>query len=292
MNTFTAKLSPIEAAGLKSALLSEGFELREVAHATFSAKGQGVNCTAYNSGKCVVQGKGTEQFIDRYLSAHKVEDAAAATALDFAVTCVGSDESGKGDYFGPLVVAAVVMGPEDLPHFEGVAIDDSKKLSIRQMHESVRLIKEVLAWETVVLMPRRYNELYADIGNLNKLLAWAHGVALEGALEKRDAQKVVVDQFCRRELIVSRMQERTLTKELEIRPRAESNPACGAASILASTTFGWKLKDLGEEFNLALPKGAGRPVDLAARRLVAAQGKSVLSRVAKVHFANTKRVGG
>ncbi len=88
------------------------------------------------------------------------------------------------------------------------------------------------------------------------------------------------------------MKERTLTKELEIRPKAESNPACGAASILASTTFGWKLKDLGEQFNLSLPKGAGRPVDLAARRLVAAQGKGVLYQVAKVHFANSKRVGG
>lgn len=292
MNTFTAKLTLPEQADLRAALEAEHFEFRSQAYAAFSAKGQGVSCTMYNSGKCVVQGKGTVQFVGRHLGAHDAPNAADEAVLDFSVTCVGSDESGKGDFFGPLVVAAVVMGPEDLPLFEGLSIGDSKKISQRQMQESARMIREVLAWETVVLMPDRYNQLYGEVGNLNKLLAWAHGAALEGALEKRDAERVVVDQFCRRELIVSRLKERARGKELDIRPRAESNPACGAASILASTTFAWKLKDLGDEVGLKLPKGAGKPVDMAARRLVAAKGKSVLSHVAKVHFANMRRVGG
>lgn len=290
MSTFTATLSPLEQAGLRTALNAGAFEFRTLAHALFSAKGEGVTCTVYNSGKCVVQGKGADQFVEHHLAAHQRADDAAEEDLRFSVTCVGSDESGKGDYFGPLVVAAVVMGPEDLPAFEGHSIKDSKKLTTKGMRATAALIRETLASEVVVLMPEKYNELYEDIGNLNKLLAWAHGAALEGALEKRDAERVVIDQFCRREQLVSRLKPKTLSKELEIRPRAESNPACAAASILAATTFDRKLRDLSEVAQLTLPKGAGRPVDLAARRLVGNRGTGILKKVAKVHFANTRKL--
>ena len=293
--TFVAKLNTSEMDELAEVIRSRAYEMRTVEHARFAAKGEGVHVVLYNSGKCVVQGKGSEQFVAAYLPAHQKEETEAATdaLLEFPYQVVGSDESGKGDYFGPLVVAAVAFGPADEGCMAEVTIGDSKKLSGKQIHEAAQLIKANLPHEIVAVGPEKYNQLYQKFGNLNTLLAWCHGTALEAVLEKAPGcQAVVVDKFCEEGPFRRFLKDKAEALPLVLRPRAESIPAVGAASILASHTFATKLHFLGKEFDLTLPKGAGANVDATARRLLKVKGPAVLAKVAKMHFANTRKIGG
>ncbi len=278
---------------LENAMRGGSFSFKALAYAVFSAKGEGVSCALYNSGKCVVQGKGTEQFVAHYLPNHAVAlEAPLRLEAEFTQTVIGSDESGKGDYFGPLVTAAVACGPEHAVLLEDVLVTDSKKMSAGAIRQSAAGIRETLDYAIVVINPERYNQLYAKIGNLNKLLAWCHGTAIEEVLEKRDVGMLVVDKFCDERTLLAGFKPKAKTKQLVLRPKAESNPAVGAASILASDAFTRGLEKLGRDNNLKLPKGAGSPVEAAARRLLQSQGREVLSRVAKMHFRTTEKIGG
>ncbi len=289
--TFVAKLSTSEMDSFERAIHQGDFEFRQVDYARFGAKGEGVSVTLYNSGKCVVQGKGTDQFVDRYLNGHAGQaKSKETTVLEFAHLVVGSDESGKGDYFGPLVVAAVAYGPEYAEIMEDVKLGDSKKLTRAQIAKASVAIKEKLPHEIVVIGPEKYNQLYEKFNNLNSLLAWAHGAALERVLEKTQAATIVVDKFCEEAPFRRGLKDLGRAAELVLRPRAESIPAVGAASILASEAFHKSLFFLGREFDLTLPKGAGSNVDATARRLIKVRGEEVLNKVAKVHFANTRKV--
>jgi ribonuclease HIII len=203
---------------------------------------------------------------------------------------IGVDESGKGDYFGPLVVAACFVGPEHLAELDGVR--DSKKLTDAQ---SIRLSAAILRHcphKVLVINPAKYNELHASMRNLNKLLAWGHARAIEEVLSQRPAKKVISDQFADPADLKRRLFERGRQVVLESVVRAEADIAVAAASILARAEFLRRLARLGEEFGIALPKGAGPPVLEAAKRFVAKHGKEALGQVAKTHFRTTQTVLG
>ncbi|MEZ6196370.1 MAG: ribonuclease HIII [Planctomycetota bacterium] len=292
MATHVAALSESQMQDLEARLAEGDFERKEVPHARLALKGEGVSCTLYRSGKCVVQGKGLDQFLERYLPGEGEARIAQELDPERAVLAVGSDEAGKGDYFGPLVVAAVAYGPEYHAAFEDVRLGDSKKITAPVVRRGAKMIRDLLPHATVVLRPERYNQLYAEIGNLNRLLAWAHGAAIEKVLEQCDASLVIVDKFCEEPVLRRAFKPRARAARLSLRPRAESHPAVGAASMLASDVFWRELERLGREFDLTLPKGAGDPVDAAARRLVKARGEGVLAKVAKLHFKTTQKVLG
>ena len=289
--TFVASLRDDEIRILQEYVESAGFELKEVAHAHFGAKGEGVSLTVYRSGKCVIQGKGTDQFVAARLPDHmKAPEEPVDRLLDLPELAVGSDESGKGDYFGPLVTAAVAFGPEHASLLEETAIGDSKKLSPAVIRKSAEIIKASLPHEIVVVSPQRYNELYQKFGNLNTMLAWCHGTALERVLEKTDAKTIIVDKFCDERVLRRQLKDRARSARLILESRAEAWPAVGAASILASDTFSRRLEFLSRDAGLTLPKGAGSNVDATARRLVQGQGFEALGRFAKMHFANTRKI--
>lgn len=292
--TFVAKLSAEDMARLETELRSGNFEYKTIPYARFSARGEGVNCTLYESGKCVVQGKGLDQFVAHYFPGHELPSAEAsapsAATLEFDRIVVGSDESGKGDYFGPLVTAAVAFGPKDLPILEEARFADSKVMTHKAIRSCAAIIREKLPHEIVVVGPSKYNQLYAKFGNLNKLLAWCHGTALNGVLERVEADTIVVDKFCDEKVLRRGFKPLVQGKELILRTRAESNPAVAAASVLASDAFTRALERLGREVDLNLPKGAGRQVDLAGKRLVSVKGRDILEQVAKVHFRNTEKI--
>ena len=291
--TFVAKLTAGEMDILEEKVRQGTFEFRQVDYARFGAKGEGVNVTLYNSGKCVVQGKGTDQFVAYYLEGQEGQTKKPQDALpEFSQLVVGSDESGKGDYFGPLVVAAVAYGPEYAEVMQEVKLGDSKKLTRSHIEKAAKAIKEHLPHEVVVIGPEKYNQLYSKFRNLNSLLAWAHGTALERVLEQTKAKTIVVDKFCEEGPFRRGLKDLGRAAELVLQPRAESVPAVGAASILASEAFHRGLFFLGREFDLTLPKGAGSNVDATARRLIKVKGEEVLTKVAKMHFANTRKVLG
>lgn len=203
---------------------------------------------------------------------------------------VGVDESGKGDFFGPLVIAACYVGPEHLAELDGVK--DSKKLTDAQAMRLADIIKKTCPCYVLCIMPPKYNELYAKIGNLNKLLAWGHAQAIEKVLEKQPANLVISDQFqAGGNIVKSKLKELGRQAEFISRVRAEADIAVAAASILARAEFLWRLKQLSQENGIDLPKGATNVIS-TGKRLVAMHGKEALPGVAKMHFKTSREVLG
>ena len=201
---------------------------------------------------------------------------------------IGVDESGKGDYFGPLVIAAVYVGPEHLAAIEGVK--DSKKLSDAQVKALAPKIVAACPHTVIPLKPELYNKMYADYKNLNHLLAWGHAKAIEGVLEQQPATRIISDEFAKGGAPVkSRLGVLGKKCEFVSRVRAESDPAVAAASILARAAFLRILESLSQETGVALPKGA-TVVLPTARKYVALHGRDALGRVAKLHFKTTLQV--
>lgn len=224
----------------------------------------------------------------------KPSKSAATTiepALPAVARWVGSDESGKGDYFGPLVVAAVALTQQNWRVLEALGVQDSKNLSDPRATSLAPQIREAFPCEVVVILPRRYNELWREFGNVNRLLAWAHARAIEQVLARApEATAVVADQFGDESLIRKALFKRGREVQLVQMPRAERDPAVAAASILARAEFLRRLEQLSRRAALRLPKGASAQVEATARALVAARGPDVLDEFAKRHFKTTQRV--
>jgi ribonuclease HIII len=200
---------------------------------------------------------------------------------------IGVDESGKGDFFGPLVIAACFVAPWNYSELEGVR--DSKKLTDKKALELAKVIKKECPHEIVMIGPARYNEMYSEIKNLNRLLAWGHAQALSKVLEKKECHLAISDQFADPRYLQSLLDRRGLTVKLVSQVRAEADLAVAAASVLARAEFLTRLKRLGEELGVPLPKGAGPEVDKTAARIIREKGESALVGVAKLHFKTVEK---
>jgi ribonuclease HIII len=203
---------------------------------------------------------------------------------------IGIDESGKGDYFGPLVIAAVFVTPDIEHDLMLMGAKDSKRLSDARAMEMAADIREFCKHSIVAIGPERYNQLYEQIRNLNKLLAWGHARALENLLEQADCPLAISDQFGDERFIQKALLEKGKQVELVQRHRAEADLAVAAASILARAEFLRRLKRLSNEIGTTLPKGASKAVELAARMVVKKHGREKLRTVAKLHFKTTQAV--
>ncbi|MDX2084603.1 MAG: ribonuclease HIII [Candidatus Melainabacteria bacterium] len=225
--------------------------------------------------------------------------------LNLTGTYLGTDESGKGDYFGPLVVAGVVVTEEIRKELAQAGIVDSKTLNDATIAKRAQLILDTVGADSIALVeifPERYNALYESMRqqkkNLNHLLAWAHATAIETLLTKcphcqtlADVQ-AVADQFGSPHYIQQQLRTRGQQIVLHQVPRAEANLGVAAASIVARHRFVIGLERLSAQVGVALPLGAGAPVLKAAKNLVKSQGRSVLRQVAKYHFKTTQDVLG
>jgi len=279
---------------LRAALERDGYKFRDVQYARWSAAGPGVSVTHYDSGKLVVQGKHADDFAITYLD--DVDEVFAQTnvAAEDRVTepIIGTDESGKGDYFGPLVIAAMLVTPDDVPVLATIGARDSKTVGDAEAMEMSRQLLDAYPKniEVVSIGPERYNEMHAEFGrNLNRLLAWGHATAVAGVLAKTPCGRVISDKFGNERLIADALAKKDIDVKLEQRVRAESHPAVASASILARARFLVELKRLGEKNGVKLHKGAGHPVDAVARDLWKKGGLELLGRVAKLHFKTTEK---
>ncbi len=276
---------------LRAALEAAGFELRSAPHAIFGARGEGVAITLYRTGRLVVQGKEVSQRLERFLAADATESSPVATEIGDD-PLIGTDESGKGDYVGPLVVAAVRATPEESRLLTRMGAADSKILSDAAVRNLDDEIRGLLPYSVVALDPPEYNARHAEWKNLNVLLGWAHARAIAELLERASCDHVLTDQFGDPKYVANELKARGISLELEQRPRAEEVPAVAAASIVARAEFLRRLHLLSLEAGLPLPKGASESVEHAARRLVRSRGREYLGRVAKLHFKTTVRVAG
>lgn len=205
---------------------------------------------------------------------------------------IGIDESGKGDYFGPLVIAAVFVTQSSQRDLALMQVRDSKLISDGRIMDMAPDIRLVCPHNIVAIGPRRYNDLYATIKNVNRLLAWGHARALENLLQQVDCDLAIADQFGDERLILNALQEKGKQIRLVQRTKAESDPAVAAASILARAEFLQRLDRLSHEVNTTLPKGASPAVELAGKMVIKKYGRERLGTVAKLHFKTTKQIVG
>ncbi|MFP4082670.1 MAG: ribonuclease HIII [Candidatus Aminicenantes bacterium] len=203
---------------------------------------------------------------------------------------IGTDESGKGDYFGPLVVAGVFILHEQEEVLKELGVKDSKKFSDSRVREFARLIKTGYRHSLVVIGPEKYNLLYGKLRNLNRILAWAHSRAIENILEEVHCSMAVTDQFGDKLYVLNALMEKGKTIQLIQKPKAEQDLAVAAASILARAEFLRRLYFLSQEFGVDLPKGSSPHAEVAGLKLVRRHGDQILDKVAKKHFKLTLRI--
>ena len=200
---------------------------------------------------------------------------------------IGIDESGKGDYFGPLVVAGVFVDKNTSIKLKELGVDDSKKLSDTKIKNMANEIKQICPYDIVIIRNQRYNELYESIKNLNKLLAWGHARVLENLLSRVNCSYALSDQFGQPELIQNALMAKGKTITLKQRPRAEDNIAVAAASVLARNEFIQNIDEMEAKFGIRFPKGASNKVLDAGNEFINKFGKDQLYKVAKLHFKTT-----
>ncbi|MFP4200425.1 MAG: ribonuclease HIII [Clostridia bacterium] len=274
---------------------------KDDAHCVYSYRLSGgderLTVRQYTNGTLQIQGKAGERakaFLER-LRLAVVRDGDGGLPLPHC----GSDEAGKGDYFGPLVVAAIAVDEGTLTRLVSIGVSDSKRLSDARSLDLAKKISAITdSYAIISLKPIVYNDLYARLRaegkNLNDLLAWAHSKVIGDLEDKFDGRfgptLAVVDKFAREGVLGGRMKKSSL-KLMQV-ARAERYPAVASASILARARFLRELKALSAKAGITFPKGAGSAVDAAARELVNRLGSNALGEVAKIHFSNTKRILG
>ncbi len=250
----------------------------------------------YESGKLVIQGKGTTDFVQFYLEPCLLGEARLGYEHVLDPTMLeermGIDESGKGDYFGPLVVAGVYLDPTTAEKMMEIGVRDSKRISSDARIEALaRAIRETTRWNVVPIGPAAYNRLHARMRNTNEILGWGHARVIENLLSAQpNCPRAVADQFGNERIIKQALMTRGKQIKLEQRHRAESDLAVAAASILARDEFVRRLRKLGEEVGITLPKGASAAVQEAAIEVVRRHGADCLERIAKLHFRTTQKI--
>ena len=206
------------------------------------------------------------------------------------ITHIGTDESGKGDFFGPLVIAGVMTDEKAAKMFIEAGIKDSKKITDKKILTLEPIIKNNSEFSVVVISNAKYNELYNKIKNLNKLLAWGHARVIENILEKKDCEYALSDKFGDDSLIKSALMEKGRSIRLEQMVRAESDVAVAAASVLARAAFVHKMKEMENLYGIEFPKGCAPQVKDTARIFVKNFGKDKLPEVCKTHFKTYKEI--
>lgn len=301
LTSYTKALTPAQATSLRIILEEEGWAFESKPWCLFAASRGKVNVLVYEKGpKVVVQGKDTEAFVLNTLEPRVLGVAELGYEEvhhpEHFEPHLGVDESGKGDFFGPLVIAGVYADAHVARMLRECGAVDSKQISsdakIEKLAEAVRAIPG-LRWEVVQINPERYNALYSKFGNLNRLLAWGHAKVIEVLLERvPDCPRAVSDQFANPTVLQRALQEKGRGIELVQRTKAESDPAVAAASILARERFVTWLRDTGASLGIALPKGVSAAVKDSARRIAANEGAEGLARFAKMHFRTSAEVLG
>ncbi|SPE60910.1 Ribonuclease HIII [Verrucomicrobia bacterium] len=284
---------------------AHGWRFREVPYARFAAESDKTNLVFYESGKLVVQGKGTQEFIEFVLEPEILKEARLGyeTILnpELLLPRLGVDESGKGDFFGPLCIAGVYVNEQVVKAWADVGIRDSKTISsaqrIKDLAEVIRKTPGCVS-TVVPIGNEAYNRLYAKMKSVNTLLAWGHARAIENLMGLKHQMKpppvrAISDQFASSKDTVAKALM-PLGREIELiqAHRAEADLAVAAASILARHEFVSRLAALEKLFGMKLPKGASAAVDAAAKEFVARQGAQNLGKVAKLHFRTALRAQG
>lgn len=305
VTSYTCKLDDAQAQTLKEYLDEHSFKPREVPYARFAGEKTKLNVTFYESGKLVVQGKETPEFIEFVLEPLVLKEARRGyeAILDPQLLAprLGVDESGKGDFFGPLCIAGVYINEQVINSWKDAGIQDSKRIgSDRRINDLADVIRKTKGciYNVVAIGNETYNRLYAKMRSVNTLLAWGHARVIENLLGQKHRMtpppvRAISDQFASSKDVVTKAMM-SLGRDIELvqKHRAEEDLAVAAASILARDEFVRRMRELEKQHGIKLPKGASAAVDAAAKEFVEKFGADALAKVAKMHFRTALRAQG
>jgi ribonuclease HIII len=305
LTSHTCKLTDDQASALKTALEARNYKFRTVPYARFAGDKDKTSVVFYDSGKLVVQGKGTQEFVEFLLEPEILQEARlgyeAVLNPELLLPRLGVDESGKGDFFGPLCVAGVYVNEKVVQSWADAGIRDSKNISSdKRMGELADLIRDTPGCVTSVVPigDEAYNRLYGKMQSVNTMLAWGHARVIENLMGQKHRMnpapvRAISDQFASSKDVVAKALM-SLGREIELvqKHRAEADLAVAAASILARNEFVTRLAAMEKQFDMEFPKGASAAVDAAAKEFLARHGAEALPKVAKMHFRTALRAQG
>lgn len=297
-NSFTIPLTPDQQTRLIKHLVEGNFKRVDVPYTRMAVQGNQVNINLYTSGKCVIQGKGAQAWVQFTLEPEILGEARIGyeTVHDPAMSQphMGIDESGKGDFFGPLVIAAAYVDAAIVDQFRAMNVRDSKTITSDKVAlDMAEKITKILGrrYAIVTIGPAAYNRMYGKMKNVNTLLAWGHARAIENLLEfVPDCPRALSDQFGPAHRIEKALMEKGKRIQLDQRPKAESDPAVAAASILARAGFLRALQQMGKKYGITIPKGASAQTQSIAVELIQHHGPGVLMETCKGHFKTADQV--
>lgn len=252
-------------------------------YALFQARTSDCVITAYESKKVVFQGEGAAFYAQGFQKPNET----------FVLPQAGSDEVGTGDYFGPVVVCAVILQEKDMPLIHQYQITDSKQMNDEKIREIAPLLMKQCLYSLLILENERYNQIQPT-NNLNMIKAKLHNKAYCNLKHKVNQMPsfCVIDQFA-----PSHLYYRYLTNESEVfhglhfETKAESKyPAVAAASVIARYAFLVKMDQLSQIVGAEIPKGAHKEVDIFLREYMQTHTLEDLSKIAKLHFKNTSKI--
>ncbi len=286
MNTYSVKISQMQSQLVKEFLKTLNSSFDVVQYSLWRAKTPNFQVIYYTSGKLLVQGKNIDAVASQIEKLTGVHDSAKEMTL-LKIDCekyIGTDESGKGDFIGPLVVAGVQVDTANKQKFIDLGIKDSKKLDDKKILNFANIIKANSVHSVVVIMPDKYNELYSKFNNLNKLLAWGHARAIENILEKSPCDYALADKFGDESLIETALMQKGKNITLKQMVRAEADIAVAAASVLARAEFVKRIDLLSNRFEIEFSKGVSKKVIEQAKLFVQKYSYERLNEIAKLHF--------
>src|SRR5256886_3010874 len=299
LNSYTHVLTNEQTTKLRALLEELGFDFSPKQYTLFFAQKNKLSVAVYEKGpKVLVQGRDVEEFVQFELEPKILGEAKLGYeevhSPEMFESHFGVDESGKGDFFGPLVIAGVYVDRGIARKLLDAGVQDSKRIgSDARMRALAQIIRKTANGliETVLIGPERYNELYQKFGNLNKLLGWGHARVIENLLAKKsDCPRALSDQFADPRVIEQSLLRHGRKIDIEQRTKAESDIAVAAAPILAREAFINWLERRGKELGLRLERGVSANVKEAAKKLVEMKGPQVLQGLAKVHFRTAHEI--
>ena len=299
LTTYTQEIEEGDVEKLRELLKRGGFEMLEKPYAYYGARKGKLNVTVYEKGpKVLIQGKDTEEFVKFILEPEILGEARLGYEEvhnpEMFQPHFGIDESGKGDYFGPLVIAGAYTDSESTRALMEAGVMDSKRVSSRDRIVNLSgIIRRTQGVKVSVISvgPKRYNELYERFANLNELLAWGHAKVIKELSELvPGCPRALSDQFANPRVLERALARQEVNVKLQQRTKGESDVAVAAASILAREAFVRWIENASESWGLALPLGAGAPVLASGREFVALHGRERLAEIAKFHFKTTNQL--
>ncbi|CEG23192.1 Ribonuclease HIII [Planococcus massiliensis] len=265
----------------------------------FTAKLTDTVVTVYTSGKAMFQGAGAEREAVRWGEAEAAKTVAAKgdqLPPNFAkLSVLGSDETGTGDFFGPITVAACYVPADKVALAHELGVKDSKQLTDDWMRRVAPDLKAAFAHSVLTLKNEKYNRVQEQGWSQGKIKALMHNQALKHVLRKMAPEKpdaILIDQFAERGIYYKHIKDEKeiIQENVLFSTKAEGlHVSVACASIIARVAFLEEMDRMSRETGIALPKGAGKIVDEAAAKILLKHGESYLKNITKAHFANTKK---